>query len=78
MAKEKRKGSHPSRDGKTIGITLRVPMALLTVYDNIAVRANIIDLKRGGAGGVTAQEVMRHRLASLPLAMVIGKGTADE
>lgn len=63
----KRKGVHPSRDGKTVGITLRIPIVLLAVYDKIAARANLIDLKKGGAGRLTTQDVMRHRLASLPL-----------
>lgn len=72
----KRKGVHPSRDGKTVGITLRVPVWLLSVYDKIAARANLIDLKGGGAGRLTAQDVMRHRLSSLPLAT--RQGETDE
>jgi hypothetical protein len=63
-----RKGVHPSHDGETVGITLRLTARLLDVYDGIAARANMIDLKRGGRGQLTAQDVMRHRLASLPLA----------
>ncbi len=74
MVTDKRKGSHPSKNGKTIGITLRVPTEVITVYDDIAARANLIDLKRGGAGGMTAQDVMRHRLASLPLVKMKGSG----
>lgn len=71
----KRKGVHPSRDGKTVGITLRLETALLEGYDRVAARANIIDLKRGGRGGLTAQDVMRHRLASAPA--VRKKGATD-
>lgn len=71
-----RKGVHPSRDGKTVGITLRVPVTLLAVYDRIASRANLIDLKSGGVGRLSAQDVMRHRLASLPLAKQ--QGEADD
>lgn len=73
MDSTRRKGVHPSRDGKTVGITLRIPVRLLAIYDKIAARANLIDLKRGGVGRLSAQDVMRHRLASLPLAKIQGE-----
>lgn len=69
------KGAHPSRDGKTVGITLRIETDLLAGYEKVAARKNIIDLKRGGRGGMTAQDVMRHRLASNPA--VRRKGETD-
>lgn len=56
-----------SRDGKTVGITLRLPVLVLEEYSRIASRANMIDLKKNGTGGLSAQDVMRHRLASLPV-----------
>lgn len=56
-----------SRDGETVGITLRVPRELYETYLDIAKRASLIDLKKGGRGMKTAQDVMRHRLASLPV-----------
>lgn len=56
-----------SRDGETVGITLRLPRALYETYSDIAKRASIIDIKNGGQGMKTAQDVMRHRLASLPV-----------
>ncbi|CAG0950156.1 hypothetical protein RHDC4_00028 [Rhodocyclaceae bacterium] len=71
----KRKGVHPSRDGKTVGITLRIDQSLLEAYDKVAARANIIDLERGGRGKLTTQDVMRHRLASAPA--VRRKGESD-
>ncbi len=59
-----------SRDGETVGITLRIPRALYEIYVEITNRANLIDLKQGGRGNKTAQDVMRHRLASLPVVVV--------
>lgn len=59
--------------GKTEGITLRLPKTLLQAYAEIANRANLIDLKNGGRGKMTVQDVLRHRLASLPLLMVRAK-----
>lgn len=55
-----------SKGGATVGITLRLPKGVLEVYADIANRANSIELKQGGRGLNTAQDVMRHRLASLP------------
>jgi hypothetical protein len=55
-----------SKQGDTVGITLRLPKKVLDRYQDIAARANLLDLKRGGKGLVTAQDVMRHRLASIP------------
>lgn len=65
-----------SRDGETVGITLRLPRALYEAYLDIARRATIIDLKRGGQGAKTAQDVMRHRLASLPFVVARHAKTA--
>jgi hypothetical protein len=56
------------KKGKTVGITLRIRTDVLEVYANIAHRANTIALEsqEGGRGLHTAQDVMRHRLISLP------------
>jgi hypothetical protein len=51
----------------TVGITLRLPKRVLQAYAAIADRANLLDLKTGGRGRKTVQDIMRHRLASLPL-----------
>lgn len=56
-----------SKDGETVGITLRLPVRVLEAYEKIASKANMIDLKKNGKGGLSAQDVMRHRLASLPV-----------
>ena len=56
-----------SKDGETVGITLRLPVRVLDAYSKIASRANMIDLKKNGKGGLSVQDVMRHRLASLPV-----------
>lgn len=68
MTKHSRRGTHPSRDGKTVGTTLRLEKELLDVYDKVAARANLMDLKRGGRGTTTTQDVMRHWLKKLPVA----------
>lgn len=64
--KRKPKDRRISRDGKTVGISLRVETQALAVYVKIAAKANSIDVANGGRGGMTAQDVMRHRLYSLP------------
>ena len=56
-----------SNHGKTVGITLRLDKQVLDMYNKIALRANIIKTNEGGRGDVTAQDVIRHRLESLPL-----------
>lgn len=53
--------------GETEGITLRLDKKVLAAYRQIASRANLIQLQNGGKGQLTAQDVMRHRLSSLPL-----------
>lgn len=55
-----------SKDGKTVGITLRLDRLVLQEYSRIASRANLIEIKKGRPGGYTAQDIMRHRLNSLP------------
>lgn len=60
-----RKKRHRSRDGKTEAYTLRLEIALGELCAKIAARANLMDLKRGGTGGVTAQDVMRHQIKKL-------------
>lgn len=55
-----------SKDGTMVGITLRLPVRLLAAYTRVANRANLIELQKGAPGMKTAQDVMRHRLASLP------------
>lgn len=52
---------------KTEGITLRLGANLLDYYREVAKRANLLKLKQNSAGPLlTVQDVMRHRLASLP------------
>lgn len=53
--------------GKRVGLTLRVDRRVLAVYSRIAVRANAIRVRHGERGDVTAQDIMRHRLESLPI-----------
>lgn len=67
MVKRKRKDMRISRDGKTVGISLRLDACVLQKYERIAARANLIAVKNGGKGGLSAQDVMRHRLGSLPV-----------
>lgn len=50
----------------TVGITLRLPTKVLQVYTEIAHRANLMELEKGKQGMSTAQDAIRHRLASLP------------
>ena len=60
--------------GETVGITLRLDKKVLTMYNQIALRANIIKTNKGGRGDVTAQDVIRHRLESLPVLRIkLGK-----
>lgn len=56
-----------SKDGSTVGITLRLDKRIFQEYQKIASRANLIRINNGQSGGITAQDVMRHRLASLPV-----------
>ena len=63
-----------SNHGKTVGITLRLDKRVLDMYNQIALRANTIKINDGGRGDVTAQDIIRHRLESLPLLRVkLGK-----
>lgn len=56
-----------SNGGKTVGITLRLDKRLLEIYNKIALRASAIKIREDGIGRVTAQDVIRHRLESLPI-----------
>lgn len=63
-----------SNHGKTVGITLRLDKQVLDMYNKIALRANTIKTNDGGRGDVTAQDIIRHRLESLPLLKIkLGK-----
>lgn len=64
-----------SKNGDTVGITLRIPRHVLEAYKKIADRANLIALRQGGHATTTAQDVMRHRLQSLPVARMHANGT---
>lgn len=55
------------------GITLRLEAGILRLYHEIAFRANHRRVLHGDAGNLTAQDVMRHRLASLPVAKLRSK-----
>lgn len=59
---------------ETIAITLRLPVRVLVAYDEVAKRANMNNLKSGGKGGLSSQDVIRHRLASLPFVKLLAKG----
>lgn len=54
-------------DGPTIGMTLRMSVRVHQAYSSIANRANLLALRRGEPAKVTVQDVLRHRLESLPL-----------
>lgn len=44
------------------------------MYNKIALRANAIKINEGGRGDVTAQNIIRHRLESLPVLRIkLGK-----
>lgn len=63
-----RKGSR-----KMIGVFVRLEENVLKTYDEIALRATSVKLSNGDRRGVTTQDVMRHRLNSLPLVEVRNK-----
>lgn len=75
--KRKQKDRRISRDGKTVGISLRVEAQVLAVYANLAAKANSIDVAHGGRGGKTAQDVMRHQLYSLPAVLGVREGVTQ-
>ena len=56
-----------SKDGRTVGTTLRIDKLVWHEYECIALRANLIENKKGRPGKLTAQDVIRHRLYNLPL-----------
>ena len=64
-----------SKSGETVGITLRLPRDVLEAYSDIANRANLIALGQGGPARTTVQDVMRHRLQSLPYIKAKAKKT---
>lgn len=51
----------------TVGMTLRVSVRVRDAYAAVADRANLIALRKGESAKVTVQDVLRHRLESLPL-----------
>lgn len=55
-----------SKDRRTVGITLRLDKRVLQEYSKIASRANLIEIQNGRPGRYTAQDIMRHRLSTLP------------
>lgn len=56
-----------NKDGTTMGVTLRLVVFVFQEYARIANRANLIEINKGRKGSLTAQDVMRHRLYSLPV-----------
>jgi hypothetical protein len=55
-----------SKNGETVGITLRLPKVVLDAYGHIANKKNAHELLEGRRGLFTAQDVMRDRLSSSP------------
>lgn len=55
-----------SKKKATFPLTLRADRALLMHYEEIAARANRILLARGERSNVTVQQVILHRMRSLP------------
>lgn len=60
------RGMKTSKDGATVGLTLRLDAQVHQAYKRIASRLNMDELEKGGKGGLTAQDVMRDVLASSP------------
>ncbi len=58
---------------KMVGVYVRVEENVLATYDEIALRATGVRLGNGNRRAVTTQDVMRHRLNSLPLIEVKNK-----
>jgi len=56
----KKKGAQTNRE--TVGLMLRIEVPTLRLYEKVMTRAKMMDLKRGGNGQVTVQDVMRHQL----------------
>jgi len=56
-----------SNHGRTVGITLRLDKRVLDVYNRLALRANAFRVRNGRRGDLTAQDMIRHRLESIPL-----------
>lgn len=50
----------------TVGLTLRVDRTLLGHYEEIVARANRMRFAHGARGNVTVQQVILHRMRSLP------------
>lgn len=76
MKKKQERGTQTSRDGKTVGVMLRVEVPTLEVCERVMARAKMMDLKRGGSGQVTVQDVMRHQLRKLERRLSRRKDTA--
>ena len=55
-----------SKNSGTVGITLRLPQEVLEAYEMVAQRAKGIALAKGSRKKLSAQDVMRHRLLSMP------------
>lgn len=51
---------------ETKAITLRPDVQLLRFYEEVTARANALQLSRGLRANLTVQQVMLHRLKSLP------------
>lgn len=51
----------------TMGMTLRMSIRVFHAYSEIADRANMAALRKGEPARFTVQDVLRHRLESLPL-----------
>jgi hypothetical protein len=58
------------KSGETVGMTLRVSVEVRDAYSRIADRANLIAIRHGGHANTTVQDVMRHRLNSLPFVQI--------
>lgn len=55
-----------SKDGDTVGFTMRLKKTTFDRYTILASQANLQEIKQGRIGRVTAQDIMRERLDSLP------------
>ena len=65
-----------SKDGKTIGFTLRLPTVTYQAYAEMASKANLVELGQGRPGRLTAQDMMRERL-EIPEAIKDGGGDGN-
>lgn len=60
------KDTRKRQGSATTAITLRPEVPLLVYYERVAERANRMRLEKGLRGNVTVQQVILHRLRTLP------------